>query len=154
MSLNFSPALRWLLPVALVAVIFVAPPKTTVRADAGPQESACGNLDLGSASSADAAKAFDCFNAAFSHCDPATLVATGRDAGISTTWTFITVSGNDYGCRVSETIERGTGSSKTTDASLCKTVRRDKDSLRFTGCQNSKDVALHLGSDVGATSTP
>ena len=154
MRVSFSPALRLLLRFALVAVFFVATPQAPVRADAGPQEFACGSLDLSSASSADAAKAFDCFSSAFSHCEPATLVATGHDGSVATTWTFITVNGNDYGCSVSETVERGTGSSKTTDASLCRKVNRDKDSLRFTGCANAKDVALRIGSSVGATATP
>ena len=153
MSLNFSPVLRRLLPLfALVAVVSIMVPHAPARADAYSQELACGNLDLNSASSADAAKAFDCFNTAFSHCEPATIVATGRDAGVATTWTFLTIYGNDYGCSVSETIERGTGNSKTTDASLCRTVHRDKDSLRFTGCANAKDVALRVG--AAATSTP
>jgi len=154
MSLSFSPVVKWLLPFALVAVVYVAAPQTPVRADAGPQETACGSLDLNSASGADAAKAFDCFNTAFSHCEPATLVAQGSDAGVATTWTFITVNGTDYGCSISETIERGAGSSKTTDASLCRTLHRDKDSLRFTGCANAKDVALRIGSAVGATTNP
>lgn len=158
MSLSFGPILRRLLPFALAAVVFIMAPHAPARADAYPQELACGNLDLNSASSTDAAKAFDCFNTAFSHCQPATLVASGRDAGVATTWTFMTIYasdssyGNDNDCRVSETIERGAGSAKTTDASLCRTVHRDKDALRFTGCANSKDVALRLG--AAATSTP
>ena len=154
MTLSFSPVLRRLLPLALVALVFLLAPHAPARADAGSPELLCGNLDLNSASSADAAKAFDCFNAAFSHCEPATLMASGRDAGVATTWTFMTSYGADNGCTVSEAIERGTGSSKTTDVSLCRTVLRDKDSLRFTRCLNAKDVALRAGAAVGATSTP
>lgn len=154
MSFSYGTVLKWVVPLAFVAIVFAAAPQAPVRADTSPQANACGSLDLASASSADAAKAFDCFSAAYSHCDPATLVASGHDGGVATTWTFTTVSNNDYGCNVSETIERGTAGAKTTDASLCRTVRRDKDSLRFTGCLNAKDVALRLGSDVGATTTP
>ena len=154
MSLSFSSVLRRLLPLALVAAVFLLAPHAPARADASSPELMCGNLDLNSATSADAAKAFDCFNTAFSHCEPATLVASGHDAGVATTWTFITSYGTYNGCSVSEAIERGSGSSKTTDVSLCRTVRRDKDSLRFTGCLNSKDVALRAGAAVGATSTP
>jgi hypothetical protein len=152
MSSRFNPILtRFMLPLALAAVAFVLAPHAPAHADAAPQQLTCGNVDLSSASSSDAAKAFDCFHNAFSHCDSATLVATGQAAGMPTTWTFVTIN-IGYSCNVSETIERGTGSTKTTDASLCTNVNRDKDGLRFTGCANSKDVALRLSSAYGATS--
>ncbi|HEV2878720.1 MAG TPA: hypothetical protein VGW96_03975 [Candidatus Eremiobacteraceae bacterium] len=154
MSSRFNPILtRFMLPLALAAVAFVLAPHAPAHADAAPQQLTCGNVDLTSASSSDAAKAFDCFHNAFSHCDSATLVASGQAAGMPTTWTFVTVPRSGYGCSVSETIERGTGTAKTTDASLCTSVNRDKDELRFTGCANSKDVALRLSSAYGATSS-
>jgi hypothetical protein len=88
MNVSLSPFLRRLLPFALLAVVAIVAPHAPARADAGPQAFACGNLDLNSATSADAAKAFDCFSAAFSHCEPATLVATGGHAGVATTWSL------------------------------------------------------------------
>jgi hypothetical protein len=152
MSSRFNPILtRFALPLAFAAVAFVLALHAPAHADAAPQQISCGSVDLSSASSSDAAKAFDCFHNAFTNCDSATLVATGQAAGAPTTWTFVTVPGIGNGCSVSETIERGVGSAKTTDASLCSAVNRGKDDLRFSGCANSKDVALRLSSTFGAT---
>lgn len=148
-----SPILKRLLPIAFVAVAFVAVHHAPANADSAPTEQVCGSVDLSASNNGDAAKAFDCFSAAFARCNPATLVASGQDAAIATTWTFTTVD-SEHGCSVAETIERGTGNNKTTDAFLCRGVSRDKDGLHITGCGGSKDVSLRLSSTLGAAPQP
>jgi hypothetical protein len=139
-----SPLLKRLLPIALVALALVALPHTPVRADSMASDQACGTVDLAKTSNDDAAKAFNCFNTAYSHCDPASLIATGNEADVATTWTFMTVNG-DHGCSISETVDRVTGSVKTTDAYLCSSLSSEKDGLHFSGCGNKGDVALKPG---------
>jgi hypothetical protein len=152
MHSSFNLILKRLLPVAFAALALTFVLHAPVLADSAPQGQVCGSVDLNSAGG-DAAKAFDCFNDAFAKCAPATLVATSQNAGVATTWTFVTVDGTvDHGCSISETLERGTGSSRTTDAYLCAMVSRDKDGLLFRGCGTQKEVALRVSaSTVGAS---
>ena len=121
------------------------------KADVAASQS-CGTVDLSAANSTDAARAFDCFKAAFNGCKPATLLANGVDAGVTTAWTFSTMDGgDDHGCSISELVERQTSSGKTTDSYLCRTVSTARDgSLVFGGCGTQKDVALRVTPSVGA----
>ncbi|MDQ6768109.1 MAG: hypothetical protein M3Z41_09910 [Candidatus Eremiobacteraeota bacterium] len=147
------PHVKRLLPIAFAALALALATRTPALSDATSSQQGCGSVDLASASSSVAAKAFDCFSTAFAKCSPATLVATGQAAGAATTWTFATVDGgDDHGCSISETLERGAGASKTTDAYLCRALSRDKDALFVRGCGTQKDVALRVAGRLGVTS--
>ncbi len=139
-----SAILKRLLPIALVAIAVIALPHTPARAASTTAEQACGTVDLSKTSADDASKDFNCFNSAYSHCDPASLVATGNEGDVAMTWTFMTVSG-DHGCAISETVDRTTGGTKTTDAYLCSALSSEKDGLHFSGCGAKGDVALKPG---------
>ena len=147
--------LRCAVPVALVAFALTLSSHAPARADSGPQQQMCGTVDLNAASSADAARAFDCFSGAFAGCKPATLLANTSEAGVATAYSFTTVDGgDDHGCSVSEVVEKQTGGTKTTDSYLCRTVSRDKDgALHFGGCGAQKDVSLRVTSAV-STAAP
>ena len=149
---SFTRIFKLVLPAAFAAAALTLSQHSPARADSAPQSQVCGPVDLGSANGADSTLAFDCFRNAFSSCQPATLVASGQDAGVSTTWTFSTVDGgDDHGCSVSETVEKHNAASKTTDAYRCRTVSRDKDGLHFTGCGSQRNVSLRVNASAGAT---
>jgi hypothetical protein len=144
-----------MLAMALAAAAYIMTPQTPARADTGSDPTSCGTVDLAATSSADAARAFNCFSAAFSACRQATLFANGHDdAGVATAWTFTTVDGgDDHGCSVSELVEKQTGAQKTSDSYLCRTVSKNKDgALVFGGCGAQKDVALRVSQ--AATGSP
>lgn len=141
---SMSPILKRLLSVALVAIAVAAMPHTPVWAAPTTADQVCGTVDLSKTNNDDASKSFTCFNAAFSRCDPASLMATGHEADVAMTWTFMTVNG-DHGCGISETVERMTGGIKTTDAYLCSGLSNEKDGLHFSGCGSKGDVALKPG---------
>ncbi len=150
-----SSVYRRLLPIAFAIVALALLPHAPAFADSAPEAGICGTVDLGSASSADATKAFSCFNTAFASCKPATLYANAQDAGVATAWTFTTVDGgDDHGCSVSEVVEKQSGSTKTTDAYLCRTVSQDKDGLHFSGCGAQKDISLRVSPALGAAAAP
>ena len=152
-----KPSFISLLAVASAALALAFVAHAPALADSTPQAGACGTVDLSATTGADAIKAFDCFNAAFAGCKPATLYASGQDAGVATAWTFTTVDGgDDHGCSISEVVEKQSGATKSTDAYLCRSVTRDKDGLRFSGCGTQKDVSLYPNSMLGASaaSTP
>ena len=152
MHSSLSSMLKRIMPVAFAVAAMTVAFHAPARADSVPQSQACGSVDLATADSGEAAKAFDCFKAAFVRCSPATLVATSQNGGTATTWTLVTVSGSDdYGCSVSQTRERATSGVKTTDAALCRSVHRDKDGLLIGGCSNQQDVALRLGAMIGTS---
>jgi hypothetical protein len=124
--------------IAAFAAIWTASPAS---ADTTAPTPTCGNVNLGSTSVADANRSFDCFTAAFQHCDQTVLTATGHEADSAVTWTFITVSGG-RGCAVSETVERLAGGTKTTDSYLCNAVSNEKDGLHFNDCGPKGSVTL------------
>jgi hypothetical protein len=143
-----------LLAVACAAFALALVPHAPALADSSPQAGVCGTVDLAATSGSDAAKAFDCFSSAFAGCKPATLYASGQDAGVPTAWTFTTVDGgDDHGCSVSEVVEKQNGATKTTDAYLCRTLTRDKDGLRLSGCGAQKDVSLYPNAMLGASAS-
>ena len=123
--------------VACAAFATVSP----VSADTPSQTPSCGNVNLTSTSVADANKTFDCFTAAFQKCDQTLLTATGHEADVAVTWTFITVNAG-RGCAVSETVERLAGGTKTTDSYLCNAVSKENDGLHFNECGPKGKVAL------------
>lgn len=148
-----NPILKRLLPIAFVSIVFLATLHAPAAAATTPASQDCGAVDLDAASSADAVKSLDCFNTAFQRCDPVSLVATGRDADTSVTWTFFTVQG-DRGCRVSEVVERAKGGNTTTDTYFCSGVSREQGGLYFSGCSGSqRDVALRFGSSFSGNPT-
>jgi hypothetical protein len=143
-----------MLSIALAAAACVVMSQTKALADTGSDPTSCGTVDLSTTSSTDAARAFNCFSAAFSACRQATLYASGHDdTGVATAWTFSTVDGgDDHGCSISELVEKQSGAQKTTDSYLCRTVSKDKDgALVFGGCGAQKDVALRVSQ---ATASP
>ncbi|MBV8162904.1 MAG: hypothetical protein JOZ91_01420 [Candidatus Eremiobacteraeota bacterium] len=148
-----------MLAIAFVAAACIATTQTRTLADTSNDPTSCGTIDLATSSSADAARAFNCFSAAFTSCRQATLYANGHDdAGLPTAYTFATVDGgDDHGCSISELVEKQSGTQKTTDSYLCRTVGKDKDgALVFGGCGAQKDVALRLsasGSPSSATAS-
>jgi len=151
-----------MIAIAFVAATCIVTAQTRTLADTPNDPTSCGTVDLATSSSADAARAFNCFSAAFSSCRQATLFANGRDdAGLPTAYTFTTIDGgDDHGCSVSELVEKQSGTQKTTDSYLCRTVSKDKDgALVFGGCGAQKDVALRVSaasspSSVSASSAP
>lgn len=157
MRSTLSSLIGRLAPFALAAVALAVAvaQHAPAMADSSPAQQVCGSVDLASADSATAAKAFDCFSAAFAHCTAASLTATGQESGVPVTRTFQTLDGgDDHGCSVSETIERGPAGAQTTDAELCRQVSRDKDGLSITGCSSRADVSLRVSAAVSATSMP
>jgi hypothetical protein len=148
-----SPILKRLMPIALVAAVLIAMPHAPARADATTADQVCGSVDLSNPSNADSTKAFNCFNAAFAHCDPASLAATGHDADVAINWTFMTVTG-DRGCAVSETVERSSGGSKTTDTYVCSGLSNQQDGLHVSGCGAKGDVALKPGAPFSQIAQP
>ncbi len=155
-----TSVLRRVLPIACVAAIAagaitIGMPHAPALADAGSSQSVCGDVNLNTASGADATKAFDCFTNAFSKCSPATLFATGTDAGQPASWTFTTVDGGvDYGCSVAETLAHGNPGATTTDTYLCHKLSRDKDgALLVGGCGAQGDVALRIGASQANSAT-
>jgi hypothetical protein len=137
-------AFRTLAPLA-IAVAIIAGSHATAHADqtVAVAQVACGNVDLGTASSADADAAFSCFTKAFSHCDFASLTATSTDANGPVSSTFTTYAG-DRGCNISETVSRTVGSDGDVDSYVCNGVVQDGDALHFTGCGAQRDVWLKL----------
>jgi hypothetical protein len=104
-------------------------------------QTACGTVDLASASSADADAAFGCFAKAFASCNFATLMTTSSTTNVTST--FTTYAG-DNGCNVSETVSHPMGTDATVDSYVCSGVNQDGDALHLTGCGAQKDVWLRL----------
>jgi hypothetical protein len=152
MRIDFVHVVRLAVPfgIALAMLTFAQGP---ARADSPAQMASCGSVDLNGASSTDATRAFDCFSTAFKGCTPATLGAQSSDADVATSWSFSTVDGgDDHGCSISEVVETTSRGTKTTDSYLCRTLSRDNDgTLHFGGCGSGKDVALRVGSMLGAS---
>ena len=152
MRIHFVRVVQLAVPVALLLAMLTFA-QGPARADGAAQTASCGSINLNVATSADATRAFDCFSNAFKGCTPATLGAQTSDADVATSWSFSTVDGgDDHGCSISEVVETSTGGAKTTDSYLCRTLSRDSDgTLRFGGCGSGKDVALRVGSTLGAS---
>lgn len=137
-----STQIKRLLSVAFVAALLLAAPHAPARAASAPSDQSCGQVDLATSSGDDAAKSFGCFATAFSTCNATSLVTTGRDGDALVTRTFLTVSGDDHGCSIAETVARTKSGTTTTDAYSCSGVRREKDGLIMTGCGAEGQVAL------------
>jgi hypothetical protein len=136
--------IRVLAPLAIV-IALLASSHTTAQADqnVAVAQVACGSVDLGTASSADADAAFSCFTKAFAHCDFASLTASSSDASGPISSTFTTYAG-DRGCNISETISRTVGTDANVDSYICNGVTQDGSALHFTGCGAQRDVWLRL----------
>lgn len=133
---------RSFVPLA-IALLLLASSHATARADqnVAAAQVSCGNIDLGSATSADAATAFGCFTKAFSHCDFASLTATSADSSGPVSSTFTTYAG-DRGCNIAETVSRTVGSDANVDTYVCNGVAQEGTALHFTGCGVQRDVWL------------
>lgn len=92
-----------------------------------------------------------CFAAAHTHCQPATLLFTAGGLDTITTHALAVVPSPGSGCHIADTRQTtlaGSGNKGPTTVLTCTTATLESDGLHLSGCQNSEDFT------VAGTSAP